>query len=103
MTNDGSDTVNIGGDNTNRHQSEYPLSQFTSKDDFTHDTQDEDHKSKRVGLGIAAIGKPYRGRQRRMTQYNEHSFSASFESMSIDTQYSDSSNAQRFSSLHNEL
>ena len=27
-----------------------------------------------------------------MTQHNEDSFSASFESMSIDTQYSDSSN-----------
>ena len=27
-----------------------------------------------------------------MTQHNENSFSASFESMSIDTQYSDSSN-----------
>ena len=39
-----------------------------------------------------------------MTQHNDDSFSASFESMSIDTQYSDSSNdANVFSSLHDEL
>ena len=52
----------------------------------------QDHGSMRAGLGIGAIGKPYRGRRRRMTQHNEDSFSASFESMSIGTQYSDSSN-----------
>ena len=68
------------------------MSRFTSEDDFTYATQDEDHESRRAGPGIGAIGKPYRGRQRRMTQHNEDSFSASFESMSIDTQYSDSSN-----------
>ena len=71
---------------------QYPLSPFTSEDDFTHATQDEDHGSRRVGPGIGAIGKPYRGRQRRMTPYNDDSFSASFESMSIETQFSDSSN-----------
>ena len=80
-TNDGND----GGDNADRQQGEYPLSSFTSEDDFTHATQDEDHRSKRVGPGIGAIGKPYRGRQRRMAQHNEDSFSASFESMSIAT------------------
>ena len=48
--------------------------------------------SKRAGLGIGAIGKSYKSRQRRMTQHNEDSFSTSFESMSIDTQYSDSLN-----------
>ena len=48
--------------------------------------------SRRAGPGIRVIGKPYRGRQRRMTQHNEDSFSGSFESMSIDIQYSDSSN-----------
>ena len=68
------------------------LSPFTGEDDFTHATQDEDHGSRRDGLGVGAIGKPYRGRQRRMTHHNEDSLSASFESMSIDTQYSDSSN-----------
>ena len=68
------------------------MSPFTGEDDFTHATQDEDHGSRRASPGIGAIGKPYRGRQRRMTQHNEDSFSASFEFMSIDTQYSDSSN-----------
>ena len=68
------------------------MSPFTGEDDFTHATQDEDHGSMRAGPGIGAIGKPYRGRQRRMTQHNEDSFSASFESMSIGTQYSDPSN-----------
>ena len=68
------------------------MSLFTGKDDFTHATQDEDHGSRRAGPGIGTIGKLYRGRRRRMTQHNEDSFSVSFESMSIDTQYSDSSN-----------
>ena len=68
------------------------MSPFTGEDDFTHATQDEDHGSRRAGPGIGAIGKPYRGRQRRMTPYNEDSFSTSFESMSIGTQFSDSSN-----------
>ena len=90
-TNDGSDTGNDGGDIADPQQSQYPLSPFTGEDDFTHATQDED-PSRRVGPGIGAIGKPYRGRQRRMTPYNEDSFSASFESMSIGTQFSDSSN-----------
>ena len=49
-------------------------------------------KTTGLALGIGAIGKPYRGRQRRMTQHNEDSFSTSFESISIGTQYSDSSN-----------
>ncbi|KAL6327522.1 hypothetical protein AAG906_021608 [Vitis piasezkii] len=60
--------------------------------DFTHCTQDEDHGSRRAGPGVGAIGKPYRGRQRRMMPYNEDSLSASFESMSVETQFSDSSN-----------
>ena len=68
------------------------MSPFTGEDDFTHATQDEDHGSRRAGPGIGAVGKPYRGRRRRMTQHNEDSFSASFESMIIGTQYSDSSN-----------
>ena len=38
------------------------------------------------------MGKPYRGRQQRMTQHNDDSFSTSFESMRIGIQYSDSSN-----------
>ena len=46
----------------------------------------------RAGPGIGAIGKPYRSRQRRMKYHNEDSLLASFESMSISTQYSDSSN-----------
>ena len=62
-TNDGSDTVNDGGDIADPQQSQYPLSPFTCEDDFTHATQDEDHGSRRVSPGIRAIGKPYRGRQ----------------------------------------
>ena len=84
-TNDGSDTGNDGGNNADRQQSEYPLSPFTGEDDFTHATQDEDHGSRRASAGIRAIGKPYRGRRRRMTQHNEDLFSTSFESMSIGT------------------
>ena len=91
-TNDGSDTEYDGGDIANPQPSQYSLSLFTNEDDFTHATQDEDHDSRRVGPGIGAIGKSYRGRQRRMTPYNEDSFSASFESMGIRTQFNDSSN-----------
>ena len=68
------------------------MSPFTGEDDFTHAIQDEDHGSRRASPGIEAIGKPYRGRERRMTPYNEDSFSANFESMSIGTQFNDSSN-----------
>ena len=68
------------------------MSLFIGEDDFTHATQDEDHGSRRVGPAIGAIGKPYRGRRRRMAQHNEGLFSVSFESMSIGTQYNDSSN-----------
>ena len=68
------------------------MSSFTSEDDFIHATQDEDHEFKRADPGIGAIGKPYKERQRMMTPYNEDSFSTSFESMSIGTQFSDSSN-----------
>ena len=68
------------------------MSPFTGEDDFTHATQDEDHGFRRASLGIGAIRNPYRGRQRRTTQHNEDLFSTRFESMSIDTQYSDSSN-----------
>ena len=56
--------------------------------------------SRRAGAGIGAIGKPYRGRQRRMTHHNEDSLSASFESMSIGSQYSDSSNDGNFFPPH---
>ena len=68
------------------------MNPFTGEDDFTHATQDEDHGSKRTGPSFGAIGNPYRGRRRRMAQHNEDSFSTSFESMHIGTQYSDSSN-----------
>ena len=68
------------------------MSPFTGEDDFTHATQDEDHGSRRAGPGIGAIGKPYRDRQRRKAHHNEDSLSVSFESMSIGTQYNDSSN-----------
>ena len=62
-TNDGSDTGNDGGAIENLQQSQYPLSSFTSEDDFTHIIKDEDHDSRRAGPGIGVIGKPYRGRQ----------------------------------------
>ena len=68
------------------------MSPFIGVYDFTHATHDEDHGCRRAGPGIGVVGKPYRGRRRRMTQHNEDSFLASFESMSIGTQYSDSSN-----------
>ena len=76
-TNDGSDTGNDDGDIADPQQSQYPLSPFIGEDDFTHATQDEDHGSRRAGPGIGAIRKPYRGRQRRMTPYNEDSVSNS--------------------------
>ena len=90
-TNDGRDPGNDEGDVRQQQQSGQPLA-FTCEDDFTHCTQDEDHGSRRAGPGVGAIGKPYRGRQRRMMPYNEDSLSASFESMSVETQFSDSSN-----------
>ncbi|KAL6326037.1 hypothetical protein AAG906_038529 [Vitis piasezkii] len=54
-------------------------------------TNDGDHGSRRVGPSIGAIRKPYRGRERTMEPHNEL-LSGSFESMSIGTQFSDSSN-----------
>ncbi|RVW22552.1 hypothetical protein CK203_105655 [Vitis vinifera] len=89
-TDDGGD--NRGEDIDERRHSQYPISQFTCENDFTHCTQDEDHGSRRAGPGIGAIGKPYRGRERMMEPYNEELLSGSFESMSIGTQFSDSSN-----------
>ncbi|RVW78683.1 hypothetical protein CK203_048418 [Vitis vinifera] len=89
-TDDGGD--NGGGDIDERRHSQYPISQFTCENDFTHCTQDEDHGSRRAGPGIGAIGRPYRGRERMMEPYNEELLSGSFESMSIGTQFSDSSN-----------
>ena len=77
-TNDGSDPGNDEGDVKQQQQSGQPLT-FTCEDDFTHCTQDEDHDFRRVGPSIGTIGKPYGGRQRRMTPYNEDSLSASFE------------------------
>ena len=68
------------------------MSPFTGEDDFTHATQDENQGSRRAGPSIGVIGNPYRGRQRRIAHHNEDSLSGSFESMSIGTQYSDSSN-----------
>ncbi|RVW42223.1 hypothetical protein CK203_096538 [Vitis vinifera] len=55
-------------------------------------TNDRDRGSRKAGPGIGAIGKPYRGRERMMEPYNEELLSGSFESMSIRTQFSDSSN-----------
>ena len=89
-TNDGGD--NAGEDIQERLQSQYPISQFTYENNFTHYTQDENHGSRRVGPSIGAIGKPYRGRERRMEPYNEELLSESFESMSIGIQFSDSQN-----------
>ncbi|RVW12137.1 hypothetical protein CK203_098548 [Vitis vinifera] len=63
-------------------------------------SDDEDHDSRRVGLSVGAIGKPYRGRRQRMTPYNEDSLLANFESMSIETQFNDSSNEANIYSLY---
>ena len=68
------------------------MSSFTGEDDFIHAIQDEDNGSRRAGPCIETIGKPYRGRPQRMAHHNNDSLSASFESMIIGTQYSDSSN-----------
>ena len=68
------------------------MSQFTCENDFTHCTHDEDHDSRKASPGIGAIGKLYRGRERTMKSYNEELLSRSFESMSLRTQFSDSSN-----------
>ena len=75
-----------------RQQSQYPICQFTCENDFTHCTQDENHGSRRAGPGIGAIWKPYRRIERMMEPYNKELLSGSFESMSIGTQFSDSSN-----------
>ena len=69
------------------------MSLFTYEDDFTHCTQDEDHGFRRVGPSIKAIRNSYRGRERTMAPpFSEQLFLASFESMSIGNQFSDSSN-----------
>ncbi|RVW97722.1 hypothetical protein CK203_028115 [Vitis vinifera] len=54
--------------------------------------EDEDHGSRRAGPCIGAIGRPYRERERMIEPYNEELLSGSFESMSIGTQFSDSTN-----------
>ncbi|KAL6330663.1 hypothetical protein AAG906_003274 [Vitis piasezkii] len=97
-TNDGGD--NAKGDIWERQQSQYPISQFTCENDFTHCTQDEDHGSRRANPGIGVIGKPRKGRERTMEAYNEELLSRSFESMSIRTQFSDSSNEANIYPLH---
>ncbi|RVW83734.1 hypothetical protein CK203_045962 [Vitis vinifera] len=89
-TDDGCD--NAGGDIRERQQSQYPMSQFTCENDFTHCTQDEDHGSRKSSPDIGAVGKPCKGREWTMTPYKEDLLSGSFESMSIGTQFSDSSN-----------
>ena len=67
-TDDGGD--NAGGDINERQHSQYPVSQFTCENTFTHCTQDENHGSRRAGPGIGAIGKPYKGIEQMMTPYN---------------------------------
>ena len=59
-TDDGGD--NVGGDIGEHKQSQYLMSQFTCENDFMHCTHNEDHGYRRVGRGIGAIGKPYRGK-----------------------------------------
>ena len=46
------------------------MSQFASENDFMHYIQGKDHGSRRVGPGVGAIGKPYKGREQTMTPYN---------------------------------
>ena len=98
-TNDGSDPRNDGGDARQQQKSGEPLA-FICEDDFTYCTQDEDHDSRRASPIVGASGKPYRGRQRSMTPYNEDSLLANFESMSIETQFSDSSNEANIYALY---
>ena len=68
-TDDGGD--NVRGDIGEHKQSQYLMSQFTCENDFTHCTHNEDHGSRRVGQGIGAIGKPYRGKKWTMDPYNK--------------------------------
>ena len=90
---DGSrDGTNDEGDNVGEDIYERQHSQFTCENDFTHYTQDEDHGSRRASPSIGAIGKPYGERERTIEPYNEELLSRSFESMSIETQFSGSSN-----------
>ncbi|RVW88271.1 hypothetical protein CK203_038651 [Vitis vinifera] len=78
-------------DFTNAGHSSRPSAVGTSTSGYDG-SRDEDHGSRRAGPSIGAIGKPYRGRERMMEPYNEELLSGSFESMSIRTQFSDSSN-----------
>ena len=55
-------------------------------------TQDENHNPRRVTSSVGAIGKSYKGREPRITPFNDNSFSTNFESISIKTQFNDSSN-----------
>ena len=53
-------------------------------------TQDENHNPRSVTSGVGAIGKSYKGREQRITPFNDDSFSTNFESISIKTQFNDS-------------
>ncbi|RVW62629.1 hypothetical protein CK203_063464 [Vitis vinifera] len=66
------------------------MSSSTCEDDFMHCTQYKDHGFRGASPSIGVIEKSYRGIERRMTPFNKDSFSVSFESMSIRTQFSDS-------------
>nr|CAN74296.1 hypothetical protein VITISV_025646 [Vitis vinifera] len=82
-------------DSTSASQNSRPsaIGTFASSYDGSRGgTNDENHGFRRAGPGIEAIGKPYIGKERTMTPYNEELFSENFESMSIGTQFSDSLN-----------
>ena len=79
------------------------MSQFTGEEQFTHVTQDEDHSSRAVGVGICAIEKTFKGirhgQQTRMSQTNDESLVMTFSSMSMNAEhssYGDSQNGSNF-------
>ncbi|KAL6323840.1 hypothetical protein AAG906_005835 [Vitis piasezkii] len=53
------------GDIREHQQCQYPVSPFSYEDDFTYCTRNEYHGSRKVGPSIRAIGKPYRGKERK--------------------------------------
>ena len=86
------DGDNNGGNVGKQDQSQCPLSQFTNEVDFKYCTKNEDHGFRQASLGFGVVKKPHKGRgQQRMITFDEDS-STSFDSMSIGTQHSNSSN-----------
>ena len=74
------------------------MSPFTGEEQFIHATQDENHGSRDVGVGIGAIEKTFKGRrcgqQTRMSQYDGEFLATTFSSSSMNTEYNSYSDSQ---------